>query len=786
MATTTMRRLLLFVAGVALLLSSIVVPTPLHTQAFAARLNSDDYPPAEWVASPNVYGGRGADEISMIVIHTTDTPGATFDQIIRSNTRDRTYVGAHYWVRSSDGHVVQMIRDLDLVGHAGHRETNRISIGIELEAMSTDGSGLSDALYQSTATLVQHLVEKYRIPLDRRHIIGHVEVPGCRKTPSLGGESCNPDPGAAWDWARFMSLVDGDGHTDWDSEPLSATGHFPDVKIDHTFFGYIEALYAVGAVQGTSQGLYLPDESVTRGQVAKILIELLDEYREYDDGICAFDDVCPDNVFYHYIRRLKELSITNGFSDGTYRPDAPISRAGLASLLVRSRGENAEYPSCTPPFSDVDCDNVHNPNIRRLKELFESKGFSLGYSDGSFRPDEETSRGAVAKLMVVALDRESAIPTFYDVLSDNKFYRYIEGIAVRGITDGCAQTPPRFCGGDELTRGQVTKFVVRAMGETPTYEDRVAPFPDVIPSDTFYSYIRHLKALGVVSGFSDGLFRANSPITRGEMAKSIVGSLAVKGVRCSYDQNPGFSDVAMTDTFYQDIQCLKELNITSGYSDGTFRTDNRITRAEAAKFVYLAFVQRIPSVAQEASDAVNNTQESAPSYASLTAMPGADLHDHSGAPRFTLPAGDEDWEFVDAPQARSAAAGAQPGLKISMQHLSLNADVRMQAIDVDGDLLAETQGAARAGNPALVLNSEQLGDGVYIKLENRNAFAMEGAHGYLVVEEIDVEASPTPTPIATTTVVSTPTPAATATPTATATVEASRGVDVYVPMITNR
>ncbi|MEM7129657.1 MAG: S-layer homology domain-containing protein [Chloroflexota bacterium] len=586
-----------------------------------------------------------------------------------------------------------------------------------------------------------------------------------------------------------MSLIEGDPHRDWDEEPPSPTGHFPDVEINHTFFGYIEALFAMGAIQGSGSGLYGSDDDVTRGQAAKMLTEALAEYRTYDDGECPFLDVCPGHTFYHHIRRLKELGITTGFDDSSYRPDAPLTRAETVTLIIRSRGESPDYADCVNPFSDVLCDNAHYHNVRRLKALFDEKGISLGHGDGTFRPDEAMSRGGIAKLIVVGLDLEGYIPRFFDVLSDNKFYLYIQGIAARGITDGCGSNPPLFCHDDLLTRGQASKFVARGLGEEPTYDDSVLPFPDVNPGDTFYIYIRRLKELDVISGFRDGSFRANQNITRGEMAKLIVGALASQGVVCRYEADPEFSDVAITDTFYREIQCLKELGITSGFSDSTFRADKTITRAAAAKFIYLAFVQRTPSLAQEESDVRNNSRATAPLYAELTHN-DIGVHAHGGIPPLVLPANDEDW--IQLPSAAQAASLARAlTYEMTIESASINTDVCMQVFNEAGEILA-AQGSVGAAGARLSQNansrlvwSPSAGDGTrfYLRLTNMNPYAKEGAFVYLNVET-STGGTPTDPGTATpspTTVPSTPTDG---TPTTTPTRQPDSTIrSLYLPLM---
>lgn len=145
---------------------------------------------------------RDGQDIRYIVIHTTE---GSYDGTLRI-FQDPTYAAsAHYLVRSRDGHLAKLVSPDNLAWHAGNWYFNMHSVGIEHEAASAEGhSWFTDQLYETSATLVRFLSERYHIPLDREHIIGHDEVPGLSqaRTPAM-----HWDPGPYWDWDRFMRLV---------------------------------------------------------------------------------------------------------------------------------------------------------------------------------------------------------------------------------------------------------------------------------------------------------------------------------------------------------------------------------------------------------------------------------------------------------------------------------------------------------------------------------------------------------------------------------------------------
>ncbi|WP_326596413.1 N-acetylmuramoyl-L-alanine amidase [Streptomyces sp. NBC_01803] len=170
-----------------------------HSGVEAPRVTGEvDHPGAEWVpASSANYrrANRPRDyPIDRVVVHM---PEATYPITLRVFQDPEHGACTHYVVRSTDGHIAQLARELDVAFHAGHRGFNERSVGIEHEGWADDPSYLTDALYESSAALVAGICERYGIPVDREHIVGHNEVPDVVRI-------C---PGPHWDWDRYIELV---------------------------------------------------------------------------------------------------------------------------------------------------------------------------------------------------------------------------------------------------------------------------------------------------------------------------------------------------------------------------------------------------------------------------------------------------------------------------------------------------------------------------------------------------------------------------------------------------
>lgn len=174
-------------------------------------------PPFQWIASPN-FGSRDGDAIRYVIVHDMEgfMPGS-----IAIFQNPATEVSAHYLVRSSDGHIVKMVYEHDDAWHCGHGWFNRHSIGIEHEgfAHKKDGGGYYTAkMYAASAQLTCSIAVRYNIPVDRKHIFGHLNVPSnldsttiCSDAEGIagkcGGVDHHTDPGEYWNWTKYMSLV---------------------------------------------------------------------------------------------------------------------------------------------------------------------------------------------------------------------------------------------------------------------------------------------------------------------------------------------------------------------------------------------------------------------------------------------------------------------------------------------------------------------------------------------------------------------------------------------------
>jgi hypothetical protein len=172
---------------------------------------------------------------------------------------------------------------------------------------------------------------------------------------------------------------------------------------------------------------------------------------------------------------------------------------------------------CAIAFSDVQLSDYFYEAVRYLY----CAGAISGYGDGTFRPYNNTTRGQLCKIVVLAEGwplYTPPQPTFSDVPASDPFYAYVETAYLRGIISGYADGT--FRPFSNVTRGQLCKIVVLAEG-WPLVNPTEPTFLDVPPSHPFYTYIETAYSREIISGYADGAFRPVNNATRGQIAKIV-------------------------------------------------------------------------------------------------------------------------------------------------------------------------------------------------------------------------------------------------------------------------
>ena len=172
-------------------------------------------------------------------------------------------------------------------------------------------------------------------------------------------------------------------------------------------------------------------------------------------AVREFTDVPPGHAFHQYVRWMACEQLTVGYTDGSYGVSRNMSRGETAIFLYRLSGETHD-PGRTRDFTDVPLTSSAFTAVSWMKE----KGYTHGYSDGSF-----------------------------------------------GRTQG-------------ISRGELAAFLYRMSGRSYAVTD-YSPYSDMHRTSTFFADAAWLHSTGIITGYADRSFRPGRAVTRGEASKFI-------------------------------------------------------------------------------------------------------------------------------------------------------------------------------------------------------------------------------------------------------------------------
>jgi len=169
--------------------------------------------------------------------------------------------------------------------------------------------------------------------------------------------------------------------------------------------------------------------------------------------------------------------------------------------------------------------------------------------------------------------------SYSDVLSSHWAYDYIEYLTAQGVISGYSDGT--FRPSNNIKRAEFAKVICEAQG-WDLLDPEISSFPDVSKTHWAYQYIETAKAYGAIGGYEDGTFKPDDYITRAEISKMITISA---GLTINASGTP-FPDVSTFYWAYQYIMTCRNNNIIDGYDDGTFKSSNSASRAEASTMIY--------------------------------------------------------------------------------------------------------------------------------------------------------------------------------------------------------
>lgn len=292
--------------------------------------------------------------------------------------------------------------------------------------------------------------------------------------------------------------------------------------------------------------------------------------------------------------RLKKYNEYLGFEENEYQNDVALYGATEIGKAFRSdtvEGKINEWEDIKSiydahitvlkndkakeeeePKEDTTNDNTMSDSTINLG----GSGFGSGSGSSDKDDDEEEEKEDEPQPPAVS---------YKDLSASHWAYEYIEKLNVMNVIDGYEDGS--FKPEESVTREQLVKMLVTALALKGADSDK--QFTDVPADHWSESYIKVAASLGIISGYGDGSFKPQSKVTREDMAVIIKRALDAAGVSLQTENEAiAFGDAEeISDYAAESVNQISAFGIISGMGDNSFKPKGYLTRAQAAKVIYL-------------------------------------------------------------------------------------------------------------------------------------------------------------------------------------------------------
>jgi len=312
-----------------------------------------------------------------------------------------------------------------------------------------------------------------------------------------------------------------------------------------------------------------------------------------------FTDTGAANLFIYNITGEKVALVGNGITlivadennQITSLNDTDTIRAELTGVgqLLKKQFTKSDFVNNTIKVI-VKSDEVGTSNITIGKSSYQVSFIDQLKSVAKFHIEHDGyyQKNVVENVKIVALDEDGNVAPA------------VNFTGMVNITSGqsTVKITPNQLGATDFKNGVVEVKVIvlsedpvklRAqngalVGESePLIMEDKKVFADITPGNTHYEAIKYLKDHDIISGYSDGTFKPNNTVNRAEALKMLMLAFNVD-VGGPFQMN--FSDVDKSAWYASTLSTAVARGIVKGYSDGTFKPSNTVNRAEYLKILF--------------------------------------------------------------------------------------------------------------------------------------------------------------------------------------------------------
>ncbi len=208
-------------------------------------------------------------------------------------------------------------------------------------------------------------------------------------------------------WVFLPTSIDPATHaaTVWVNGPgsliaVANTQTFSDVPRAFWARPYIDTLLGAGVINGLPNGSFEPNAPVTRADFVKMLVLSLG--LAPGSGVTGFHDVPANAWFAPYVSAAIKAGIVEGLTPTSFGPSAVVSREQMATFLARA----LHLPSSTAPVHFTDAKEIAPWALRAIGAAM-AAGYLSGFPNGTFLPGASTTRAQAAKVLALLIDHRA-------------------------------------------------------------------------------------------------------------------------------------------------------------------------------------------------------------------------------------------------------------------------------------------------------------------------------------------------------------------------------------------
>lgn len=178
--------------------------------------------------------------------------------------------------------------------------------------------------------------------------------------------------------------------------PTTTGSTFSDVPTTHWAYESIEALYKKSIIKGKGEGVFAPEDSVTRSEAIKMIVLAMNLNNTVGNTV-SFADLSADDWEYDYVLRGVQAGVIKGKDKNIFGGNDNITRQDMCVMIYRAMlSAGYEFPNGSSEFSDSE--QISDYAVEAINALA-NKNIVSGTGNGYFEPLSTTTRAQVAKMI---------------------------------------------------------------------------------------------------------------------------------------------------------------------------------------------------------------------------------------------------------------------------------------------------------------------------------------------------------------------------------------------------